>query len=71
MKPNTPWSDFATVSSDGKWVISEWSDCKIWKFALDGSVPPRSIHLNFLPDNLRLTDKGTSLIAGQNAAPSM
>jgi len=78
--PQSGWSEFtpikmsgangATVTPDGKWVfISEWSDYKIWKFALDGSVPPRSIHLNFLPDNLRLTDKGTILIAGQNADP--
>jgi hypothetical protein len=74
------WSEFtpikmsgangATVTPDGKWVfISEWSDYKIWKFALDGSAPPRSIHLNFLPDNLRLTDRGSILIAGQNADP--
>lgn len=78
--PQGGWSEFtpikmsgangATVTPDGKWAfISEWSDYKIWKFAMDGSVPPQSIHLNFLPDNLRLTDKGTILIAGQNADP--
>ncbi len=78
--PEAGWTEFtpikmsgangATVTPDGKWVfISEWSDYKIWKFALDGSVPPQSIHLNFLPDNLRLTDKGAILIAGQNADP--
>jgi hypothetical protein len=60
----------AAVTPDGKWVlISEWSDYKIWRFAIDGSEPPRSIHLNFLPDNLRLADDGTILIAGQNADP--
>jgi hypothetical protein len=60
----------AAVTPDGRWVfISEWSDYKIWKFATDGSAPPRSIHLNFLPDNLRLTEHGTILIAGQNADP--
>ena len=78
--PEAGWSEFtpikmsgangATVTPDGKWIfISEWSDYKIWKFAIDGSVPPQSIHLNFLPDNLRLTEKGTILIAGQNADP--
>lgn len=78
--PEAGWSQFspiklsgangAAVTADGKWVfISEWSDYKIWKFAMDGSVPPRSIHLNFLPDNLRLTPKGMILIAGQNADP--
>jgi hypothetical protein len=78
--PEAGWSEFtpikmsgangATITPDGKWVfISEWSDYKIWKFAMDGSVPPQSIHLNFLPDNLRLTEKGTILIAGQNADP--
>jgi len=78
--PEAGWSEFtpikmsgangATVTPDGKWAfISEWSDYKIWKFAMDGSAPPQSIHLNFLPDNLRLTDKGAILIAGQNADP--
>jgi len=78
--PEAGWSEFspikmsgangATITPDGKWLfISEWSDYKIWKFALDGSVSPQSIHLNFLPDNLRLTDKGSILIAGQNADP--
>jgi hypothetical protein len=78
--PEAGWSEFtpikmsgangATITPDGKWVfISEWSDYKIWKFAMDGSVPPQSIHLNFLPDNLRLTEKGAILIAGQNADP--
>lgn len=78
--PETGWSEFtpmkmsgangAAVTPDGKWLfISEWSDYKIWKFALDGSAAPKSIHLSFLPDNLRLTDSGTILIAGQNADP--
>lgn len=78
--PGGGWTEFtpikmsgangAAITADGRWVfISEWSDYKIWKFALDGSLPPRSIHLNFLPDNLRLTDKDTILIAGQNADP--
>jgi hypothetical protein len=78
--PQEGWTQFtpikmsgangAAVTPDGKWVlISEWSDYKIWRFAMDGSEPPRSIHLNFLPDNLRLTDHGTILIAGQNADP--
>jgi hypothetical protein len=78
--PQEGWTQFtsikmsgangATVTPDGKWAfISEWSDYKIWKFAMDGSEAPRSIHLNFLPDNLRLSDQGTILIAGQNADP--
>jgi len=58
------------VTPDGKWFfVSEWSDYKIWKFALRGGDPPQTIHLDFLPDNLRLTDRGTILIAGQDADP--
>jgi hypothetical protein len=53
-----------------KWLfISEWSDYKVWKISLNGDSPPRAIHLDFLPDNLRLTEQGTLLIAGQNADP--
>jgi hypothetical protein len=78
--PGAGWSQFtpikmsgangAVVTADGKWVlISEWSDYKIWKFPMEGDIPPQSIHLNFLPDNLRITDRGSILIAGQNADP--
>lgn len=78
--PGAGWSDFvpqkfsgangAEVTPDGRWVfISEWSDYKIWKFALQGDASPRTVHLDFIPDNLRLTGRGTILIAGQNADP--
>jgi len=60
----------AEITPDGKWLfVSEWSDYKVWKLDLNGEAPPQSIHLDFLPDNLRLTDRGTILIAGQNADP--
>jgi hypothetical protein len=36
---------------------------------LEGGEPPATIHLEFLPDNLRRTDKGSILVAGQNADP--
>lgn len=58
------------VSADGKWVfVSEWSGYKVWKLAVQGNAPPKSIPLDFLPDNLRWTGHGTILIAGQNADP--
>ena len=60
----------AEITPDGTWLfVSEWSDYKVWKLALNGDAPPRAIHLDFLPDNLRLTGRGTILIAGQNADP--
>jgi hypothetical protein len=53
-----------------KWLfISEWSDYKVWKIPLNGDSPPHAIHLDFLPDNFRITEQGTLLIAGQNADP--
>jgi len=78
--PTTGWSPVssqqfsgangAEITSDGKWLfVSEWSDYKVWKLSLNENTPPQSVHLDFLPDNLRLTDRGTILIAGQNADP--
>jgi len=60
----------AEITPDGKFLfVSEWSDYKVWKLSLSDESSPTSIHLDFLPDNLRLTDRGTILIAGQNADP--
>ena len=60
----------AEITPDGRWLfVSEWSDYKVWKFSLGDDTSPQSIHLDFLPDNLRLTERGTILIAGQNADP--
>jgi hypothetical protein len=58
------------ISRDGRWLfVSEWSAYRVWRFALHDAAKPKSIHLDFLPDNLRLTDSGSVLIAGQNADP--
>ena len=32
-------------------------------------APAKSVAVDFLPDNLRWTDRGTLLLAGQNAGP--
>ena len=56
------------ISPDGHWLfINEWSDYKVWRFPMDGNGPPKVIHLDFMPDNLRLSGRGTLLIAGQDA----
>ena len=36
---------------------------------LKPKVTPKVANLNFLPDNLRWTERGTLLVAGQNASP--
>jgi sugar lactone lactonase YvrE len=68
--PQNGWSEFTPqrfsgpngveVTADGKWLfINEWSDYKIWRYPLEGGEPPATIYLDFLPDNLRRTDKGS------------
>ncbi|MBU3078786.1 SMP-30/gluconolactonase/LRE family protein [Sphingomonas sp. XMGL2] len=79
-KPGKGWSnalkqDFSgangvAVSADGRWLfVAEWSARKLWRFPLRDRSAPKSVAVDFLPDNLRLTDRGTILVAGQAGDP--
>lgn len=48
--------------------VSEWAARRIWRVPLAGGEP-RSVRVEFLPDNLRWTARGDLLVAGQRAAP--
>lgn len=48
--------------------VSEWAARRIWRIPLDGGKA-RFTTVPFLPDNLRWTDEGTLLVAGQTATP--
>lgn len=78
--PQNGWSDAVSqrlsgangveVTPDGEWLyVSEWAARKLWVFSLKTKAAPRNVDVDFLPDNLRWTDHGTLLLAGQNAAP--
>jgi hypothetical protein len=78
--PNGGWREAASrplsgangveVSADGSEIyVSEWAARKLWKFSLQAKIAPRSVDVDFLPDNLRWTGHGTLLLAGQNAKP--
>lgn len=57
------------VSRDGRTLFAaEWAARRVWRMALDGSQA-RSVSVTFLPDNLRWTDQGQLLIAGQTSEP--
>lgn len=57
------------VSEDGEWLyVSEWSARKLWRLSLRGTSPATSVALDFLPDNLRWSNNGKLILAGQAAA---
>lgn len=57
------------AAKDGKSVyVAEWSGRRLWQIPLDGGEP-RSVPLAFLADNLRWTDAGDLLLAGQTTTP--
>jgi len=58
------------ITPDGNWLyVSEWAARKLWAFSLKTKTATKSVDLHFLPDNLRWTDHGTLLLAGQNTSP--
>ncbi|WP_171474533.1 SMP-30/gluconolactonase/LRE family protein [Frigoriglobus tundricola] len=58
------------VTPDGDSIfVSEWAARRLWSFSLTDKSAARSIDLEFLPDNLRWTERGTLLLAGQDARP--
>ncbi len=57
------------VSRDGHHVfVSEWAARKVWKLSMAGDVEAQ-VATDFLPDNLRWSDDGRLLLAGQAARP--
>lgn len=58
------------ISRDGQSLyVSEWANCRLWRFSLDDAIPESCIQLDFLTDNLRWTEKGTLLVTGQKSNP--
>lgn len=58
------------ISPDGAAVfVSEWARRRIWRLPFDQTAPPAFVEVGFLPDNLRWSDDGDLLTAGQAADP--
>lgn len=60
------------LGRDGKSVIvAEWAARRLWRIPLSSEAGevPRSVSVRFLPDNLRWTQEGDLLLAGQTTAP--
>lgn len=67
--PSFSGANGIAVSRDGKTLfVSEWAARRVWRVSLDtgaiGFVP-----VSFLPDNLRWSDDGMLLVAGQISTP--
>ena len=58
-------------SKDGRSLfVSAWSGGEIVLIRRDGRTPPRSIKLDYLPDNLKWASDGSMLVGGQRAPVS-
>lgn len=67
--PRLSGANGIAVTSDGRTVIvAEWALRRIWRVPLDGG-DAHFVTTSFLTDNLRWTDHGDLLIAGQVAEP--
>lgn len=67
--PQLSGANGIAISPDGTIVfVAEWAARKVWRVPLDGGAP-RSVPTTFLPDNLRWSEDGTLLLAGQHAEP--
>jgi SMP-30/Gluconolactonase/LRE-like region len=77
--PNHGWSRFGAqqlsgangiaASPDGSLVIAcEWAARRVWQLTGDGT-PAKHVETDFLPDNLRWTNDGRLLLAGQIGRP--
>jgi hypothetical protein len=67
--PQLSGANGIAVSPDGNHVfVSEWAARKVWKLSMTGAVEAH-VTTDFLPDNLRWTDDGKLLLAGQAARP--
>jgi len=58
------------LSADDKWVfVNSWSDRRIVRVALkNGAGDNRSVHVDFMPDNLRWSFDGKLVATGQDVA---
>jgi hypothetical protein len=60
------------ASDDGKQIyVASWTGAAVVALTPDGSAPPRTLRLDFLPDNLRWSDRGTILAVGHRATEAM
>jgi len=54
------------VSPDGKWIFANaWPEQRVIRFRRGSDAAPRSVKLDFLPDNIRWGLDGQLLVAGQ------
>lgn len=76
-RPGQGWSELPgvrlsgdnglVVSKDGKFVfIAVWGGQAVQKVALDGSVPTKTVAVDFRPDNLRWAPDGKIFVTGQH-----
>jgi sugar lactone lactonase YvrE len=53
------------VTADGRWLfVNLWPEKRIVRFALDGKAPPKSVAIDFMPDNIHLAADGSLLVGG-------
>jgi DNA-binding beta-propeller fold protein YncE len=64
--PGISGANGVVVSPDGSYlVVSGWAENAIYRVDLSGRKAPVRIPVNFMPDNLRITEDGMVLVAGQ------
>jgi sugar lactone lactonase YvrE len=56
------------TADGGQIYVASWSGGAVVALTPDGNAPPRALRLDFLPDNLRWSDRGTILAVGHRTS---
>jgi sugar lactone lactonase YvrE len=57
------------ATADGSQIyVASWSSSAVFALTPDGKAPRRALRLDFLPDNLRWSDRGTILAVGHRTS---
>ena len=72
MAPGTrrlSWNGLVVTPDGGRIYAATWTERRVYEFVLNGDKPGRTVDTEFLADNVRWSNDGALLVAGQYGEP--